>query len=322
MQTTNKDKGVVLIIDDDRMIVDLVKMAFAGNGYQVMSAQSGTELNEILDNTALLNETTFDLILLDLLLPDTSGEELYHLLRANDHLAKIPIIILSAAAAVQKRIQLLKMGADDYIIKPFNVDDLLMRATVHIKLGKMRQAKNEVDMQLSLLGEIAQASNSSSELHQSLVKMIENIKSIVQAENGDIFLPSHNIQSLTVASIKNLNEKYMLQAQLDGTGLTAYVLETGKPYMVNDAQKDGRFAPQIDQYLNHKTESLICAPLKVGKGFVCILRLFNKRNGNFTAEDLNLVVSTANIMSIVLENNYLNLLLESSGQHTNGNIQG
>jgi DNA-binding response OmpR family regulator len=43
MQTLNRDKGIVLIIDDDRMIIDLVKMAFVGDGYQVLTAQSGTE---------------------------------------------------------------------------------------------------------------------------------------------------------------------------------------------------------------------------------------------------------------------------------------
>jgi DNA-binding response OmpR family regulator len=157
MQTTNKGKGIVLIIDDDKMIVDLVKMAFVGDGYQVLAAQSGSELNEMLNGFDLVNEVPFDLILLDLLLPDTSGEELYRLLRAHSQIARIPIIILSAAAAVQKRIQLLKMGADDYIIKPFNVDDLLMRATVHIKLGKMHQAKIEVENRVSLIGEIARS---------------------------------------------------------------------------------------------------------------------------------------------------------------------
>ncbi|NIT55779.1 MAG: response regulator, partial [Aliifodinibius sp.] len=86
MQLSNKDKGIVLIIDDDRMIVDLVKMAFVGDGYQVLAAQSGTELNEMLNNLDLTSEMPFDLILLDLLLPDTSGEELYRLLRAHSQI--------------------------------------------------------------------------------------------------------------------------------------------------------------------------------------------------------------------------------------------
>jgi DNA-binding response OmpR family regulator len=297
------------------MIVDLVKMAFAGDGYQVLAALSGTELNEMLDNIDLTNETAFDLILLDLLLPDTSGEELYRLLRANKHVAKIPIIILSAAAAVQKRIQLLKMGADDYIIKPFNVDDLLMRATVHIKLGRMRQAKNEVENRINLLGEIAQAINSSAAFEQSLLTMIDRIKKIVQAESGDIFLPKQNLEALSVASIRKLGDNYLFQAQLDSVGITAFALETGEPCLVNNVQEDGRFAPQIDQLPGQITKSIICVPLTIGEDFVCTFRFFNKVGG-FTAEDLSLVVSAGNIISVALENNYLNLLLESTNRAT------
>jgi DNA-binding response OmpR family regulator len=317
MQTTNRGKGIVLIIDDDRMIVDLVKMAFVGDGYQVMSAQSGTELNEMLNSFDLTHEVPFDLILLDLLLPDISGEELYRLLRAHAQIAKIPIIILSAAAAVQKRIQLLKMGADDYIIKPFNVDDLLMRATVHIKLGKMRQAKNEVENRIGLLGEIARMINSSVELSQILTETIDSLKRITQVESSDIFLPEQNVQNLSVAGVKKLSGQYLSQAFVDdGNGITAHTFRTGEPCLVNDVQTDGRFAPQTDQLPGQITRSLLCVPLTVHSQVVCVLRLINKRSRSFTVADLSLVVSAANILAVALDNAYLHLLYESVNQNS------
>lgn len=312
MQTTNRGKGIVLIIDDDRMIVDLVKMAFVGDGYQVMSAQSGTELNETLNSFDLTHEVPFDLILLDLLLPDISGEELYRLLRAHAQIAKIPIIILSAAAAVQKRIQLLKMGADDYIIKPFNVDDLLMRATVHVKLGKMRQAKNEVENRIGLLGEIAGMINSSVELSQILAQTIDSLKRITQVESADIFMPEQNIQKFSAAGVKKLSNQYLSQALIDdNSGITAHTFRTGEPSLVNDVQVDGRFALPTDQLPGQITESLLCVPLAVHGQVVCVLRLINKRGGSFTAADLSLVVSAANILAVALDNAYLHLLYES-----------
>jgi DNA-binding response OmpR family regulator len=315
MQTLNRDKGIVLIIDDDRMIIDLVKMAFVGDGYQVLTAQSGTELNEMLTNIDMNNEVPFDLILLDLLLPDTSGEELYRILRAHSQIAEIPIIILSAAAAVQKRIQLLKMGADDYIIKPFNVDDLLMRATVHIKLGKMRQAKNEVESRINLLGEIAGMINSSVELNEILAKTIESLKQIVQVEASDLFLPAQLPQDIFVGNINNLDEKYLFQASLDsGKGVTLHAFKTGEPGMVNDVQADARFEPQIDQFPDKMTETIICVPLTVRGQVVCVLRLLNKINGPFTADDLSLVVSVANIIMVAFDNAYLHGLYEPKDQ--------
>lgn len=317
MQTTNSGKGSVLIIDDDRMIVDLVKMAFVGDGYQVLAAQSGTELNEMLNSFDLRNEVPFDLVLLDLLLPDTSGEELYRLLRAHSQIAKIPIIILSAAAAVQKRIQLLKMGADDYIIKPFNVDDLLMRATVHIKLGKMRQAKHEVESRIGLLGEVARMINSSVELDQILVKTIDSIKHIVQAEYGDIFLPEHKTQNLVAANIMKLGDEYLTQGSLnDERGITAYILKSGEPAIVHDAQTNGRFDPETDQLPDQPTKNIICVPLTVHKQILCGLRLMNKVSGPFTADDLSLVVSAANIINVALDNAYLHQLYESKTERS------
>jgi DNA-binding response OmpR family regulator len=317
MQLSNKDKGIVLIIDDDRMIVDLVKMAFVGDGYQVLAAQSGTELNEMLNNLDLTSEMPFDLILLDLLLPDTSGEELYRLLRAHSQIEKIPIIILSAAAAVQKRIQLLKMGADDYIIKPFNVDDLLMRATVHIKLGKMRQAKNEVESRIDLLGKIARMINSSVELNQILVDTVDSLRDSLPVKNADIFLPEQNFQAPFFEGIKKLPESYLTQAPLnDGSSITAYTFKAGEPVMVNDVLTDDRFSPEIDQVPGQETENLICVPLLVRNQVVCLLRLMNKVGGSFTADDLSLVVSVANIITVALDNTFLQQLNEARGHHS------
>lgn len=316
MQTSKRGKGIVLIIDDDRMIVDLVKMAFAGDGYEVMAAQSGSELNKMLKDLDLTNEMPFDLILLDLLLPDTSGEELYRLLRIHPQIAKIPIIVLSAAAAVQKRIQLLKMGADDYIIKPFNVDDLLMRATVHIKLGKMRQAKNEVENRIGLLGEMARMINTSVELNQILTNTIDSLKNNIQTESGDIFLPEQNFEAPFFEGIKSLDDNYLFQAPLNNeTAITAYTFKNGEPIMVNDAQEDGRFSAQIDQLPGQKTESIICVPLLVRNQVICVLRLMNKIGGPFTADDFSLVVSAANIITVALDNAFLEQLSESTGHH-------
>jgi GAF domain-containing protein len=249
-------------------------------------------------------------------LPDTSGEELYRLLRAHSKIAKIPIIILSAAAAVQKRIQLLKMGADDYIIKPFNVDDLLMRATVHIKLGKIRQAKNEVESRIDLLGEIAKMINSSVELNEILATTIDSLKQRIQVETCDIFLPEQNFQDPFFESLQQLGGSYLFQAPLDNeAGITVQAFKTGEPGLVNEVQTDGRFDPQTDQLPDQVTENLICVPLFVRNQVVCVLRLINKTADPFTADDLSLVVSAANIITVALDNAYLQQLNTASGRN-------
>lgn len=314
MQATNKGKGVVLIIDDDRMIVDLVKMAFAGDGYQVLAAQSGNELSELLERLDFTSNFPFDLILLDLLLPDISGEELYRRLRAHSQIAKIPIIILSAAAAVQKRIQLLKMGADDYIIKPFNVDDLLMRATVHIKLGKMRQAKHEAENRIDLLGEIAQMINSAVEPDKILANTVERLTNIIQVESGNIFLAEKSSgEGFYPANFLDTEDNELFHSAISGSeGLIADVLRSGEPCIINDVQNDSRFAAEFVQAPGIAINSLICAPIAIRGQVVCVLQLINKLGGEFTANDLGLVVSAANIIAVALDNAHLHQLFQSN----------
>ncbi|NIT55780.1 MAG: GAF domain-containing protein, partial [Aliifodinibius sp.] len=219
--------------------------------------------------------------------------------------------------AVQKRIQLLKMGADDYIIKPFNVDDLLMRATVHIKLGKMRQAKNEVESRIDLLSKIARMINSSVELNQLLVDTVDSLRDSIQVKNVDIFLPEQNFQAPFFEGIKKLPESYLTQAPLnDGSSIAAYTFKAGEPVMVNDVLTDDRFSPEIDQVPGQETENLICVPLLVRNQVVCLLRLMNKVGGSFTADDLSLVVSVANIITVALDKTFLQQLNEARGHHS------
>jgi GAF domain-containing protein len=196
-----------------------------------------------------------------------------------------------------------------------------MRATVHIKLGKMRQAKNEVDNRMNLLGEIAQEVNSSAEIDKSLVNILEKLIKAVQAETGDLFLPAKQYDSLTAASIKQISDLYLSQSAVDGSSITTAALETGQPALVNNVQGDSRFSTELDQGAGQPTTSILCAPLTIGNDFTCVMRLFNKVSPGFTSDDLNLLVSAANIISVALKNNYLNLLLQTANQDSGVNIK-
>ena len=109
---------MVLIIEDDQMINKLLCKVLSDNGYETDSAFDGEEgLKKALDGD-------HELIMLDLMLPGKSGEEILSAVR---QVKNTPAIILSAKSDVLDRIELLRIGADDYICKPFDVDEVMLR---------------------------------------------------------------------------------------------------------------------------------------------------------------------------------------------------
>lgn len=117
MQETERKKRI-LIVEDDADINRLLKTILEKNGYLPQQAFSGTEAR------LLLQAGTYDLILLDLMLPGMTGEELLGHIRSNGEIS-VPVIVLSAKGSLKDRVGLLLEGADDYLTKPFEPEEVL-----------------------------------------------------------------------------------------------------------------------------------------------------------------------------------------------------
>ena len=111
----------ILIIDDDINIGNMLEELLTKEGYQITRAYSGTEA------LLILSSQTPDLILLDLMLPGLDGKELL------PHINGVPVIVISAKAGTEDKVELLLGGAADYVTKPFNIDELLARITVQLR---------------------------------------------------------------------------------------------------------------------------------------------------------------------------------------------
>lgn len=111
----------VLIIEDDKDIVELVRYNLANEGFQVSAAFDGSI------GLSTLREKPPDLLLLDLMLPKLSGLEICREIRRDDSLNRLPILMLTARGDEADRVVGLEMGADDYVTKPFSPRELLAR---------------------------------------------------------------------------------------------------------------------------------------------------------------------------------------------------
>ncbi|MBI3669046.1 MAG: response regulator transcription factor [Acidobacteria bacterium] len=111
----------VLIIEDDRDIVELVRYNLASEGFQVIAASDGAT------GLAQLRKSPPDLLLLDLMLPKLSGLEICKEIRRDAALNRLPILMLTARGEEADRVVGLEMGADDYVTKPFSPRELVAR---------------------------------------------------------------------------------------------------------------------------------------------------------------------------------------------------
>ena len=133
-------KATILVVDDERKMRDLVSSYLEAEGYSTLTAETGQAALEL----ALRAHP--DVIVLDLMLPDLSGEEVTRSLRET---SDVPILMLTAKASEDDRVTGLRMGADDYLVKPFSPRELVAR--IEAILRRTRSAGPEND-QLSFDG--------------------------------------------------------------------------------------------------------------------------------------------------------------------------
>ena len=107
----------ILVVDDEKSICDLIDLNLSASGYHCQSVQNG------LDAIDLIEKENFDLILLDIMLPGADGYDVMEYIRP----LKIPVIFITAKHEVKDRLKWLKRGADDYLVKPFDVGELIAR---------------------------------------------------------------------------------------------------------------------------------------------------------------------------------------------------
>jgi len=120
----------VLVIDDDADLVRFVRMSLEREGYEVTSALEGAA------GLRLAVERPPDIILLDVLMPDLDGLELLGRLRVNPATTSVPVVLLTARTQARDRVRGLDLGADDYITKPFDIEELVARVGAVLRRAK------------------------------------------------------------------------------------------------------------------------------------------------------------------------------------------
>ena len=130
----------ILVIEDEEDLNQTLSFNLENEGYKVTSALKGSEALKILENAS-----PPDLVILDLMLPDMPGLDICRHIRSKDNLKNISVIIVTAKGEEVDRVVGFELGADDYIVKPYSVRELMLRIQAQLRRGEKESSKDTPD---------------------------------------------------------------------------------------------------------------------------------------------------------------------------------
>lgn len=224
----------VLVVDDDVRVVELLQITLGGRGYQVLSAYDG--------ETALktIRSQGPDLVVLDVRLPRKSGFEVLEALRDEAAFRALPIVLISANAATETRLQGLRLGADDYLTKPFSPRELIMKIRRLLDRAEDRQVlslKNEV-----LEDEVRRSRASLHEMHSEMTWNLNRMGVLLGQvlEMNEAFSVDRVLERFVATTVGGLDYERMALLTASADAAVAPVISRG---ISESALKALRFRP-------------------------------------------------------------------------------
>ncbi|WEZ15526.1 response regulator transcription factor [Bacillus safensis] len=135
------NKGKILVVEDEKKIARVLSLELEYEGYDVTVKETG------IDGLQALEEDSFDLVLLDVMLPELSGLEVLRRVRKTN--TATPIILITARGSVPDKVSGLDLGANDYITKPFDIEELLARIRAQLRLNIQAQEEKETELSIA-----------------------------------------------------------------------------------------------------------------------------------------------------------------------------
>lgn len=290
--------GRILIVDDLELNRDLLRSRLARKGYSISTANDGAEALE------QLRSSDFDLVLLDIMMPTMNGYQVLEHMHADAQMCDIPVIVVSASDDIDGIVRCISLGAQDYLLKPFN--PVLLHARIQASLEKKRlrdaqqqslrqleEEKQQVDDLLQVVIPIGAALVVERNLARLLEMILSGAKLLCDADMGLLFLrTTSNMLETIIVQVDTLDYAYGAEdakpspfgaVHLNSDQMetfAAFVTSGGKSVRV-DRVEETPFLPSLaafDARLNYRSQTLIGIPIKSsGEQVIGVLQLVNAR---------------------------------------------
>ncbi len=316
-------RDTVLIIEDEPQIRAMLREAIIRHAdYRVLMARDGREGLEL-----ALQERP-DVILLDLMLPYLNGMDLMRALLAEN--LHIPIIVITAHGSAEMILKAFRLGAKDYLQKPFRIQDVWTAlehalAEEHLRREKeqlthaLTAANRRLQLQLEhwiALNAISKAILSTLDEEEVLHRVMQTVSEILHVEAASLLLFDEAEETLHFALTLQGDAACFSEITLrKGEGIAGWVAEHRMPLLVPNVQEDPRFNPAVDRRSGFETRSILCVPLMLNQDVLGVLEVLNKKDpesAEFTPEDLRMLTTLASWVTIALENARLHRALQDA----------
>jgi two-component system NtrC family sensor kinase len=297
----------VLVVDDDADIARTVHDALTLRlGYQVTVASDGASAREALLASLEPGKTHYDLVLLDMGLPDVRGREVLAWIRSHQALKYTRVIILTAITSDAERIAALSAGADDYVTKPTSTEELLARVKTTIRSHAMEKQLQRQSQQLARLNQVTTQLVSLRDRNVVLAGAVEGARQLLDVDLAAIFVYYEKHNGLYCPKVSADVDPAPSYTPIPvGYGLISRAFQEQTPLFLNDPKQAPGFSATFDEPRNYPVRNMLIGPLRAKQHRAGVLVALNKRHGGFTETDFDLFVALSNAVSRAVENAWL-----------------
>ncbi len=283
----------ILVVDDEPLIVQICLTALAQAGYQVQGASGG---REALD---WLGRERFDLLLVDISMPDVDG--LTVLRRAWELNPHLTAIVITGHGTVENAIEVLRAGAQDLILKPLDVPDLLSAVGRNLERRRREQENLRLRARLPIL-EVSQVLMTQGDVSTLAQRLLEIMAHQFAADRASLMLLDEETDELYIVGAIGLPAEVVATTRVPvGQGIAGQVLRQKQPLLLDDA---ANLEPALQALLvQPEIVATVCVPLHGREKAIGVLNLVRQAGRpSFAPDDVDLLTLMAGQIAIALEN--------------------
>lgn len=282
----------ILVVEDDPIIRRVYHDVLVADGYRVSLAASGEEA------LAYLNLITPDIILLDLGLPGIDGLEVTRRVKADRSKPFIPVMILSASTELSTSVASLDAGADDFLVKPVEIDALLARVRAMLRLQRAQRGLQRAQRKTELLLHLTRDLGASIDLDVLLTRFLDHLADAVGAIRASIILTDVDDER-TLCYSSSRNPATPVLSHILRHGVAGWVLRERLPVIIHDTRQDTRWFTANE--IHASVRSVASMPVIREGRALGVITLVHHTPGYFHEEHVELLSSVAAQSAVALE---------------------